>query len=428
MLRLKDHTQNTMKTPSLLLISCFTLGLLIAAPCFPVTAANSTDNDLGWTFEYDDNGRITHVKDPAARTTQIKYSFNEDNRLQQLIRTITDGPTIIYKFDERGRRSSMTDAASTVSYGYDDLDRLNRIQRQGDPVIVYTHDTLDRIRSLQVGDFYRIEYNYDFLGRMESMKTPVGVIRYEYLTGEGKLLRTLPNGVVTISSYEPNGELRQISHGVTRATDDTHYTVLAEYRYQYRPDGLIEAIHERSGNSQFLHTYLYDKVGRLVNATGPAGQQYTYKYDLVGNRLNAVLASNTPQNLTYDWAGRLKGFNGKPVAYDAAGNLVAMTFDDKTLTYRYNSNNKLTEVPEGNVSYQYDGEGQLITRKLGNNEVTFMPDPLSDYWQPLVITDKADHRTMVIWEGSIPLIMIRDGKPEYLLHDHLGSVRLVLNS
>lgn len=416
-----------MKTPTLSLISWFTLGLLIATPCFPVMAGNSVDNELGWAFEYDDNGRITQMMDPAGRVTQIKYSFDEANRLQHLIRATADGPSIIYKFDERGRRSTMTDTAGTASYGYDDLDRLNRTQRHGGPAITYTYDTLDRITSLQVGDFYRIEYNYDFLGRMESMKTPAGVIRYEYLTGEGKLVRTLPNGVVTISSYEPNGELRQIAHGVTRATNDTHYTVLAEYTYQYRPDGLIEAIQEHSGNSQFLHTYIYDKVGRLVSATGPAGQQYTYKYDLVGNRLNAVLASNTPQNLTYDWAGRLKGFNGKPVAYDAAGNLVAMTFDDKTLTYRYNSNNKLTEVPEGNVSYQYDGEGQLIARKLGNNEVTFMPDPLSDYWQPLVIEDKAGHRTLVIWEGSIPLIMIRDGKPEYMLQDHLGSVRLVLN-
>lgn len=428
LLRLKNHTQNTMKTSSLSLILCFTLGLLIATPCFPVTADNSTDDELGWTFEYDDNGRITTANDPGGRTTQIKYSFDEANRLQHLIRTTTDGPSIIYKFDERGRRSAMTDAAGTVFYEYDDLDRLYRIQRQGAPVIAYTHDTLDRIKSLQVDDFYRIEYNYDFLGRLESMTTPAGVIRYEYLTGEGKLVRTLPNGVVTISSYEPNGELSQISHGLTNTNNDTHYTVLAEYTYQYRPDGLIEAIQERSGNSQFLYTYLYDNVGRLVNATGPAGQQYTYKYDLVGNRLNAVLASNTPQNLTYDWAGRLKSFNGKPCVHDAAGNLVAMTVDDKTLTYRYNSDNQLTEVPEGNVSYRYDGEGQLIARKLGNNEVTIVPDPLSDYWQPLVIANKEGHRTLVIWEGSIPLIMIRDGKPEYLLHDHLGSVRLVLNS
>jgi uncharacterized protein RhaS with RHS repeats len=29
----------------------------------------------------------------------------------------------------------------------------------------------------------------------------------------------------------------------------------------------------------------------------------------------------------------------------------------------------------------------------------------------------------MVWDGVTPLMTIRDGKPEYFLHDHLGSVR-----
>src|SRR5205823_5405401 len=81
----------------------------------------------------------------------------------------------------------------------------------------------------------------------------------------------------------------------------------------------------------------------------------------------------------------------------------------------------------GKITYRYNGDGQLIARKVGGAETTFIPNPLSFYWQPMVMEAKESGRTLIVWEGATPLIMIRGGKPEYLLHDHLGSVRLVLD-
>ena len=80
------------------------------------------------------------------------------------------------------------------------------------------------------------------------------------------------------------------------------------------------------------------------------------------------------------------------------------------------------------LQYGYDGFGRLITRKTTAGETRFIPDSLSPYWQPLVIEEPGGVRTLVIWDGPTPLALVRNGEVQWLLHDHLGSVRLVTNA
>jgi RHS repeat-associated protein len=401
--------------------------LLIGERTCAATPGGKTGDALEWKIEYGDADLISKMIDPAGRATRITYSFDEGESLRRSVLTSVDRSAVIREFDGLGRRSTLTDSAGTVTYGYDDLDRLNLVQRDGFPAITYTDDTLDRIKTLQVGDFYRIQYTYDFLGRLASMATSAGVVRYDYVIGQGKVVRTLPHGLKTIWEYSTGGNLRQMTHGLARNPKSNHYTVPAEYSYRYRPDGLIEAIKERSGAGEFPRRYESDTVGRLVRAEGPSRQQYAYAYDALGSRVKALATHQALQVLPYDWAGRLISVDGSPVTHDAAGNLTAMNVGGKTMRYRYNPHNQLIEVLGGKVSYEYDGDGQLIRRRTGRTETTFIPDPLSDYWQPLVMDDNTSHRTLVVWDGATPLMMIRDGETEFLLHDHLGSVRMVVD-
>lgn len=405
-----------------------TLGMFSIKPVLGSTSSSNISDEFGWKFAYDDSGRISKLIDAAGRTTDFRYSFDKDDRLRKLVRTTADGSNVILQFDERGLRTSMRDSARTMSYGYDDLGRLKQVQREGTPAVTYSYDTHDRIKVLQVGDFYRIEYIYDFRGRLESMETPAGIIRYEYLTGQGKVVRTLPNGVKTFIDHAPNGELRKITHGKFSNPSDTRYQVLAEYNYGYRPDGLIESIKERGIVGQFERSYKYDKVGRLIQAIGPKGRQYTYEYDSVGNRVKATSEKERPQTFIYDWAGRITSRNGNRIEHDTAGNLTSMSsIDGKKLRYRYNQESQLIETNGGDVSYQYDGDGLLIARATRNTRTIFIPDPISDIWRPLVMIDKEGLRTLVVWSGGIPLAIVRKGRTDFLLHDHLGSVRLVVD-
>ena len=416
-----------MRHKAFLSVLFFALVLVSTTACIARTIKEDSNAKFGWKFEYDDKHRIIKSIDPAGKSIKIGYSFDHNEHLRKLVLTNKNGIEVIHEFDNQGKRMRMTDNAGSVSYAHDELDRLTRVRRRDLPAIIYTYDTLDRIKVLQLGDFYRIEYTYDFLGRLASMNTPAGTVSYNYLTGQGKLIRTLPNGVKTISEYEPNGELRKITHGLASSPGENHYRILAEYNYEYRPDGLIDAIQENSATGKFVRSYKYDTVGRLVRATDARGRQHSFEYDLVGNRKKSLSSARSPQVLTYDWAGRVTSLNEAPIKHDAAGNLTTLSIGGTTWEYNYNQDNQLADARNGKVTYRYDGEGQLIARKIHHSETNFIPDPLSDYWRPLAMEDKAGHRTLVIWDGPTPLMMIRNGTPEYLLHDHLGSVRLVMD-
>lgn len=411
----------------LAVVACI-FGLVGLWPAQGAVRPTQGDRDeLSWRLAYDDADRLTAITDPAGRSTRLEYQLDASQRVRKVVRTTAGGSTVTRELDERGRLVAMTDDGGVVSYGYDDLDRLTRVARQGSPPIAYTYDTQDRVKTLQVGDYYRIEYDYDFLNRLSSMDTPVGRIKYEYLTGQGKIVRTLPNGIETIWDYSAEGKLRKITHRRAFAPDPGHYSLMAEYAYTYRADGLIDAIVERSPDGEIRRSYQYDTLGRLVRAKGAPRPQYVYGYDSVGNRTKTLSSREPQKTFSYDWVGRLISVEREQATHDGAGNLTAIRLGGETWRYHYNDDNQLVGFIGGRgetASYRYDGEGRIIERAVGGTDFTFVPDPLSSFWKPIVMEGADKSRTLVVWDIYTPLIMIRDGQPEYLLHDHLGSVRL----
>ena len=106
------------------------IGHSLVEPVFATNAEDSSINELGWKFEYDDSDRITKLTDPAGRATNMQYSFDDAKRLRKLSRISDDESGVHFEFDEYGRRSTMTDSMGTVSYDYGGLGRLTRVQRK----------------------------------------------------------------------------------------------------------------------------------------------------------------------------------------------------------------------------------------------------------------------------------------------------------
>lgn len=391
----------------------------------PSTSSSSAPaTQLGWQFEYDDNNRPTKIIDPAGRATQFAYGTEKNGTTESVTRTPPYGPPVVWNYDKAGRVAGMTDGIGKSEYNYDGRSRLERVSRQGSPAISYGYDTLDRVTDLRVGDFYHIHTTYDFLGRIEKVDTPAGAITYNYLTGQNMVERTLPNEVKTLWKYAANGELQKITHV---ARDNI---ILAEFTYSHWPDGRIESIGERSGQGELKRSFMYDKVGRLIQANGSDKKDYRYEYDLTGNRIKAATSDNPSLQNTFDWAGRLTGIGSDVCKSDSTGNLTDLTFAGKAWEYRFHADGRLAGARSGSqeLTYRYDGDGRLVGRGSNKGETRFLLDPRSSIWQPLVIENKSAGRTLVIWDGQTPLALIHDGKTEYLLNDHLGSERLAVDS
>jgi RHS repeat-associated protein len=385
--------------------------------------------EIHWDYSYDPQGRITSVQGTGFLESRFHYEARSDRRIRRSTRQFLDGTEIVHKFDELGRRILVSvnggdrEEPSAVHYGHDELGRLTRARWGDGSWVELGYDTKGRVVSTSVDGRFTVRIVYDFLGRMEKIDTPVGEITYEYHTAQGKIVRRFPNGVWTVWESGADGSLESITH-----VDPSNH-ILMKIGYGYRPDGLIREMREWTPHGENVITFEYDLVQRLVTVVDSERGRREYGYDDFGNRTAQNVNGRQVHSGAYDWLGRLMHLNGGDSSHDAAGNLTSLPAPNGEHRFEFNALGLLKKavMPRGEVEYRYDGDGRLIGRACATGETNFVPDPLGDVWRPLLAKEKSGEKTFHVWEGNVPLAVIQDGTPRFLLHDHLGSVRLVVD-
>lgn len=391
-------------------------------PAAPSSSGDKRSEDrLAWRFRYDQTGRLTQCEDPADRRTSIAYESDPQNRVRAVTTHLPDGSSIVRRFNRFGRCVEMIDAAGSVQYDYDGFGRLTSVRREGTASLRYNYDGLNRLISMTVADRWTIGYHYDFLGRLAAMQTPVGEITYDYQSGQRMVVRTLPNGMRTVWKYQPDGRLASINH--VAATN----IVLARFEYEYRADGLLTRASEYAAGKQRTMEYQYDIVQRLTSAKDFDHAQIEYRYDKVGNRTELLAHGQESVSASYDWAGRMVQYGGQPCTHDAVGNLTSYFAAGRKRAFGFDAKGLLQsaggQTPE--VKYEYDGNGYLIARRIRDKTTTFVPDPRADIWRPLVATSDDGKQTLYVWDENAPLLIVTGDRTDFLLADHLSSIRCV---
>lgn len=382
-----------------------------------------TPESLKWTFSYSPQNQIKSLTMPGDNQLQFAYTRTDTGDVEQMTRTHSNGSKECFAFDRQGRLTSIDSGSGHIAYDFDASNRIEKVDRKGLPAISYAYDTFGRISNLKIGKDFSLDYVYDFLGRLSQIKTPIGKVAYQYNSGKGQVMRTLPNGIRTIWEDTSGNGPDSISHV------DLQNRIIAQFSYDYRADGLINSIEEynRSGTQRFL--FEYDKVQRIIAVKDNRGDVVHYEYDKVGNRLSKSLRGQQPVSYAYNWAGQLTGINSRQSKLDASGNLAHYTVDGQPMDLVYNDLNMLTNVTINNntIEYQYGGDGLLIGRKHNDRETKYLPDPMSKGWRPLLAIESDGRKIWYVWQGDTLLFTLSDKSPTYFLHDHLDSVRHTLN-
>jgi RHS repeat-associated protein len=371
---------------------------------------SEVDPDLGTsTYTYDANGQLASQTD--ARNHRAELAYDAIGRL--LIKTFgaeTGAPQVVrYTYDQPrsgffnvGQVTTMTDAAGTATFDYDEAGRS-------------THNT----RTL-AGTTHTFQRSFDAAGRLLGVRYPDGDVlgddpataaaeppfRYD---ASGKL-RVVP-GLIDDVTYHPGGHAARVANANGTVTTRTYSpsrgwlegidTILGpqpilDLAYSRAPDGKINSIESAVAGQSW--SYGYDPLGRLTRATrtGTAEEQ-TFSYDAIGNmltnsRLGAygyapagaarphAVASAGSRSFQYDTAGNMTAGNGRQYVWDVANRLAKVTVGSNVGQFVYDGDGERVEKRWNGTVTRYLGEdyeigaavtkyfrldGELVAKKVG---------------------------------------------------------------
>jgi RHS repeat-associated protein len=338
--------------------------LLIDVDYFTDRVVTKDARGGAFTAYLDAQGRVWKVVDEGGFSTT--YTFDPSDRVRRITLPVGQTGNIIDQtFDSWGRRKTWTDYwTGTTTWTYDDADNVTSRTNSLGRTVSYQYDDLDRL-VLALGWNWSESYEYDDdqrlnnIGRLSRVVFSEGTIRYDYdpegymtaaevtLNGVGaqtftfahdalgrERLRVLPNGqriewsyegtrpsairygptapamrtVFDFAEYWPHGGLkRRFVWPPASATPvetvfnfdadlrpDTFTTTrsgvkLQDLRHTFDPIGNLLTITDNRPSTTFLgrntsetQTFVYDSASRLKTATGVYGSA-AYGYDALGN-------------------------------------------------------------------------------------------------------------------------------------------------
>lgn len=184
--------------------------------------------------------------------------------------------------------------------------------------------------------------------------------------------------------------------------------------------------------AQFISTFTYDPLGRLINAKYTDGKDYSYSYDKNHNRtqqnINSVLT-----DYAYNPNNQLTQFNGFNLSYDAVGNMTTKTGPSSGQSLSYDLEDNVTSVTPTSgsvIKYAYDGLGNRLSKTVGSAATRYVNDFSGALSNVLVETNSLNTIQKYYVYG---LDLISQGgststSQQYFIKDGLGNVRFTTDS
>ena len=391
-----------------------------------VSSITSGDSGVSYTYA---NDKLTQVNvdgavfygltyDGFGRTISTKAGSSADS--------MTALATNTYNSDTGLLTQTQYGNGFTVSYLYDNLDRVTEVKYNGTTVYKYVYDGSGNLYSAcDVALGFTIYYEYDHTDRCVKSYTKdnatgatlssysyqydvnnnltkltcstngtTWATTYAYDADNRPTTATLASGKVITNTYDAIGRLSTKSIGDHTTTlsylagaNGSQTAMVASYQngtdaaYQYTYDANGNITHIQQGDTHIY--YQYDNLNQLVREDNSVlNKSITYTYDDRGNILNkteyAYVANGGALGVPTDtivygyeaehqtWADQLTSYDGESIRYDASGN--PTTYRGYTMTW---NGRQLATATNGTntISYSYDENG-IRTQKTVNGTIT----------------------------------------------------------
>lgn len=379
-----------------------------------VTEGAETAEAVTTRYSYDADGRLTERNLPGMSE---KITYDANSRVVSVIGG--SGGDVFYTYDACGRVRSIRDAAwGTRKFSYDAAGQVTEVTNGLGGVTRYTYDEAGNVTKVTDPAGRITTYEYDVLGNMVKTTDPAGAITlYEY-DAAGRVLRVVDaakkvhawgydsSGVACAYSVDGTEQLRVDRDSRTRSVTVTDYAASIPAddrdenlpwvsRYELDRLGRITAVARSWGEAQsatsngaYELSYAYDADGYRTGFTSPYGA-LTYTRNAVGN-ISAITNTDTGEQSS--------------LGYDAAGALIRAQVADTVRSWTYDGHGAITGYTEtaadadnsadvrvevirdeagrivgvdsaaGLITYAYDGAGQLVSARRGNERMSWVWD------------------------------------------------------
>ncbi|MFC3851773.1 RHS repeat domain-containing protein [Salinispirillum marinum] len=263
----------------------------------------------------------------------------------------------------------------------------------------------------------------DWQFNADSQLTQAGDLTLQYQANNGLLTSTQLGSLYTGQAYNALGELSEYSAS-------QYGSVLYHYTLHRDDVGRINGKTETFGGIPTEYQYLYDQHNRLAQVLKNGVSVQSWQYDSNGNRTH----ENGTLIAQYDAQDRLLQYGDNQYRYTANGERTQKTNANsgETTDYHYDafSNLRTVTLPDSTqIEYLIDGQNRRVGKiRNGIQEQGFL---YQDQLNPVAELDGNNNivaRFVYADKGHVPSYMIKNGNHYRIVSDHLGSVRLVVNT
>ncbi|MES2538648.1 MAG: DUF6531 domain-containing protein, partial [Pseudomonadota bacterium] len=329
---------------------------------------------------HDAQGRLTSLTGPAIAGVSQHIAYSYDERGNIVTSTDALGHTTFYEYDASNNLTLQRDAAgNTVRRTYGARNELltQTVYPAADQpqTMCYAYDSRQHLRFAVSAEGRVTEYRYNALGQQVSVIAYAGnMFDVSGLAADASMTESTlsawaagadqSRSLRTDTRYDFRGQVA----AQTRFADSTAsvtYTVYdqaGQLLSTVAPNGAATAAAATTAAGDFVTTWRYDGMGRLIGSTDTLGNTSVTTYDDAGNTTRTTLANGLATTSVYNRAGELIGL----LHADGASALGASSF-------RYDANGRLrmTQDATGIRTFMlHDEAGRKVADIDGNGSLT----------------------------------------------------------
>jgi RHS repeat-associated protein len=238
---------------------------------------------------YPDGKLKSVIFPPLAGGLVLKSEYTYDGLGRLITLTNTKGSTVIsaysYAYDNNGNITTTTETINgeenTTIYGYDALNRIETVKSTKGNNDSYSYDFRgNRKANYEKTDLLtpeNVSYSYDELNRLNNVNKDGSQTSFDY-TADGYRFVKQTGNETTFYVYDKNGRLNAEVEVVTDGTTLFFYPIA---NYIWGPDRVLAKLDNLTGNRYY---YIYNGHGDVVQILDTAGNIVnSYDYDMWGN-------------------------------------------------------------------------------------------------------------------------------------------------